>query len=1143
MEHQVKVKQLTQKFNASDLTCMLKETNFTESEFIFKDIQKLLIDVSAPLKLKTLLSELISSQGALNTHFNLLSRKDKSITQYHEEYNSLLNQLNQSITLQEFKVMCGYFDIIMLLFKKDLLKINIEMIYEEHINVTFLHTNNNTLSQEVKQLMLRFFEITAKPNTNKDINDDMSLNLYRLLFIFSMCNQLTYCDIGKAQSDSFLKNIYYYNSFYISHPNYALMMFFQFMLFINIYIADQNGIKKRGNSLSQIKQQQQQPHLNLQITIYDNEHYGVAQWNDISRVLYMQCALKLFIIANLPKKVISLYNSISILITNPVYYVHENQIFPDFIPSFYSKVMNFSIFKLLTNANIKSIFKNINQFTVIDCFIHGYNTSDEMITILNEYSSIILKSQYFNIYHHIKQDVISVTEDYILKEFETLLETMIKIKDLYNMNQIKHLFVIKSNIWKLSFNSTTKEVNLSFNYSSIKEKNFLYFLTRLYNFAFMLDKLKLYFIFLVENYKRGVYSININLFQNTFKNKQLQFYTVLIINEMNTFITNISAAYNKSFTHIQLVDIIKNPYLKRYKIFMMFQYKSELSKKKELSNINILNENKFNKNYFINKIAALPQFNSLNPLSQYIEKLYEFFNIVIIAEYSSELKLPKYVDNNILIIFVKRHIYIENNCISSRSSSFMTFIYPDVDNNKTNNNFKNNDYSTTSEVFASIKMFVYLNNSLAKLNFEYCSKLLNHIKVALLQQNNTKIELILCTNDMFYNKEYLIIPNTEENTNKNHSWLYIYDSFYITTISPYKLTPFISCYDILISKKRKVFIINNKKINFNNKDLLLRSFILININIIPLITKFFNINSLEFSYYIKNTKNVTMCITFNDNMIYINEMSNVENFPKKKILNIKRNILSIVKYDNNFSNDNSLTLNLIVNVINAFGNKWNEFINEQEMKFKNQNALHSRDLGYDSELTDNEEQGINNINNGNNVLVIAHEIESDDINEKFNEMIKNDVVSMMNEYLKEYEHNKNNCHYEMLSFIKFDMKYELVKLIGMFCDRKYYVTNKNNNEEDNNNEMFINVKIDSVNQFMLNDKQLLKLLNQIKVIENKDNKKDNILFITRKEFVKLIHSNEDVEPDLNNEKIKTNIIEQIKSYREQEDINNKCFLF
>jgi hypothetical protein len=219
---------------------------------------------------------------------------------------------------------------------------------------------------------------------NKDINDDMSLNLYRLLFIFSMCNQLTYCDIGKVQSDSFLKNIYYYNSFYISHPNYALMMFFQFMLFINIYIADQNGIKKRGNSLSRIKQQQQQPHLNLQITIYDNEHYGVAQWNDISRVLYMQCALKLFIIANLPKKVISLYNSISILITNPVYYVHENQIFPDFIPSFYSKVMNFSMFKLLTNANIKSIFKNINQFTVSDCFIHGYNTSDEIITILKQ---------------------------------------------------------------------------------------------------------------------------------------------------------------------------------------------------------------------------------------------------------------------------------------------------------------------------------------------------------------------------------------------------------------------------------------------------------------------------------------------------------------------------------------------------------------------------------------------------------------------------------------------------------------------------------------------------------------------------------------------------------------------------------------
>jgi hypothetical protein len=236
-------------------------------------------------------------------------------------------------------------------------------------------------------------------------------------------------------------------------------------------------------------------------------------------------------------------------------------------------------------------------------------------------------------------------------------------------------------------------------------------------------------------------------------------------------------------------------------------------------------------------------------------------------------------------------------------------------------------------------------------------------------------------------------------------------------------------------------------------------------------------------------------------------------------------------------------LNLIVNIINAFGNKWNEFINEQEMKFKNQNALHSRDLGYDSELTDNEEQGINNINNGNNVLVIAHEIESDDINEKFNEMIKNDVLSMMNEYLKEYEHNKNDCHYEMLSFIKFDMKYELVEVIGKFCDKKYYVTNKNNAEEDNNNEMFINVKIDSVNQFMLNDKQLLKLLNQIKVIENENNTKDNILFITRKEFVKLIHSNEDVEPDSDNEKIKTNIIEQIKSYREQEDINNKCFLF
>ena len=96
-------------------------------------------------------------------------------------------------------------------------------------------------------------------------------------------------------------------------------------------------------------------------------------------------------------------------------------------------------------------------------------------------------------------------------------------------------------------------------------------------------------------------------------------------------------------------------------------------------------------------------------------------------------------------------------------------------------------------MFASIKMFVYLTDSLTKANFEYCSKLLNHIKVCLLQQNNTKIELTLCTNDRFYNQEYLIITNTEENVSKNHSWLYVYDSFYITAVSPYKMTPFISC--------------------------------------------------------------------------------------------------------------------------------------------------------------------------------------------------------------------------------------------------------------------------------------------------------------------------------------------------------------
>ena len=216
--------------------------------------------------------------------------------------------------------------------------------------------------------------------------------------------------------------------------------------------------------------------------------------------------------------------------------------------------------------------------------------------------------------------------DYLKKEFNVLYYLLSYYQKNKEIKKNLKFYCFKFRYFKCSiFREPKKEMQLFFDYSSIKEKYLLYYLKDIENLLFLI-KLYQEIINTINEFKS--YTISLRVSQSNFRSRHINFFFTIIIKKLLFYIQE------NRFNRIILYDAK----LKIYEDTMLVYIKDASIKEK--TRINSLKE-MFNLSIFNNKLKVF---------NQYLKELADDWDIIILGQ---NIKYHNLIhSNNINILFL-----------------------------------------------------------------------------------------------------------------------------------------------------------------------------------------------------------------------------------------------------------------------------------------------------------------------------------------------------------------------------------------------------------------------------------------------------------------------------------------------------------
>ena len=350
---------------------------------------------------------------------------------------------------------------------------------------------------------------------------------------------------------------------------------------------------------------------------------------------------------------------------------------------------------LLTKNNINKCFSSFN-FNEIVLKVTNFQTENQVKEINLRYLELIQKSRklYFqnsittlnqnnsNNENDINNIIDNVTNnfdsiDYLKTEFNALVHLLTYYNKNKEVKKFLQFYCFKFRFFKCSiFRESKKEIQLFFDYSSIKEKILLKYLREISN---ILSLIKNYeeVLHVINEFK--LYNITFRVCQTNFRSRHINFFFSIIIKRLVLFIEE-----NK-YNRITIYD----SKLKTYEENMLVYIRDNSIKVK--SRINTLKE-MFNNSIFKNKLKV---FNG------YVKDLVDDWDIIIIGE---NIKYHNLIySNNANILFLNIVEERDDNSVQKfmAGSSINPLKYsvmnigmsdPEGDNKYVQNNIASNEY-------------------------------------------------------------------------------------------------------------------------------------------------------------------------------------------------------------------------------------------------------------------------------------------------------------------------------------------------------------------------------------------------------------------------------------------------------------------
>ena len=709
------------------ITNFFNSIEFT-SNYSFNDKQKNLIE-----NIKTDLTEIFESDRNITITdasvkhselFHSLSNIFKFNINIDKLYNMYIEYSKGQISVFQFINWLIFIDIILENFRELFANISLDNILKNKIEIYEIESlsYNNIILDEIYKNLLN----------EKDEETKNYISIVIFIFVCSFCNKFNLLGITSTNLDLFTKNVAIYNRFYISNFNYSIILYLEMIIYTNLFIISKGGkdkiIKTNSNFHSRNKAHSLNPKNSKSNTITSFSGNNIrnnlnfernceiencyffdcsiikCDYNDIVKTLIFQSYLKYYFFFHLSKNNIKLV--INITIENPKVILNYSsidssiKIFSSVEPTI--KHLNFEKLNLLNKSNLSLIFKNFT-FDQIIINILGFNNNDIIKNFVVNYEEIISKSKnfYFQEQAQLNQSEFSSTIVYLFYEWELLNDLLIFYSKKKNNNQI---ITFRFNTFKCIINKITKDIDLYFNFSIIKEKEIFIYFKKTQNFISYISKV-LIILESLQNYKQ--YNIGIRLFQNNFRSHQLKLYLQLYIKT--------------------IIDYVEELELKNFIIY---------EKKFENYNENMqcfLNDSLLKKKIKLSKFKSLIKkikYPQLQFLINYTNELTEDWDVVVISDNSKEFNLVRtYDDNKIFFYLCKEDV--TNVTIQKEDTEYLKIIMYLSSNRSSYENGMNliNSIRNDKENFLSLHVTLICDRFYLENNFLMENKMKKYIKI------------------------------------------------------------------------------------------------------------------------------------------------------------------------------------------------------------------------------------------------------------------------------------------------------------------------------------------------------------------------------------------------------------------------------
>ena len=716
----------SQDFILNHITNFFNSIEYT-SNYSFNNKQKNLIENT-----KTDLTEIFESDinititDASVKHSELLQSLSKIFKiniNIDKLYNMYIDLTKGEINFFQFLNWLIFIDIILENFHELFANISLNNIMKNKIEIYEIESlsNNNIKLDEMYKNLLN--------EKDEETRDYICFIIF--IFICSFCNKFILIGITSTNLDLLTKNIATYNRFYISNFNYSIILYLEMIIYSNLFINSKGGKEKiiktntiihsRNKALS-LNQKNIKSNIissfsgnNIRNNIYFEKNFELencyffdsniikCDYNEIVKTIMFQSYLKYYFFFHLSKNNIKLV--INITIENPKVILNyssmdsSTKIFSSVDPKIQN--LNFENLNILNKSNLSLIFKNFT-FDQIIINILGFNNDDIIKNFIINYDEIISKGKnfYFQEQVQINSSEFSSTITYLFYEWELLHDLLIFYSKKKNNNQI---ITFRFNTFKCNINKITKDIDLYFNFSTIKEKELFIYFKKTQNFINFIYKVQI-ILELLQNFKQ--YNIGIRLLQNNFRSHQLKLYLQL---------------YIKS-----IIDYVEETELKNFIIY---------EKKFENFNENMqcyLNDKLLKKKIKLSKFKTLikkVKYSQLQFLINYSNELTEDWDIVVISDNSKEFNLVRTYDDNKIFFYLCKDD--QPNSIQKEDNEYLKIIMYLSSNRSSYENGMNliNSIRNDKENILSLHVTLICDRFYLENNFLMENKMKKYIKI------------------------------------------------------------------------------------------------------------------------------------------------------------------------------------------------------------------------------------------------------------------------------------------------------------------------------------------------------------------------------------------------------------------------------